>query len=246
MSEPILKVQGLGKCFKIYKQQRTLFRLSQSLLTKNPIKEKLWALKDIQFEIYSGEKLALIGANGAGKTTLLRLLSNILSPTEGQIIGSKRPHPLFKYAVGLDPVLPVIDNVFLLGAFHGLSVEQVKRKMDKIIEFAGLEAFLYVPVRKLSTGQMQRLFFSVFIRSNQTFMAFDESTSAADILFKRRVNAYFKRLMSSDKTMIVSSHDLEFLKKHCHRAIWLERGKIRDIGSCEEVIKGYELHADNN
>jgi len=243
MSETILKAVDLSKCFKIYTQQRTLFRLSQSLISKNPIKKELWALKNISFEISRGEKLAILGANGAGKTTLLRLLAEILEPTSGHIECCELPHPLFKYGMGMNPILPVIDNVYLLGAFHGLSVEEINKKIDEIISFAELEPFLYVSLRSLSSGQKQRLLFSVFIQSHRSFLAFDESTSAADLRFKTAIGVYFDKLMNSSKTLIMTSHNLQFLSQHCTRAIWLEKGEIKEIGNPKALIKDYKKYA---
>lgn len=240
MSDTILKAANISKCFRIYTQEKTLFRLSKSLLSKNPLKEELWALKNISLEIFKGEKIALLGANGAGKTTLLRILSDIIEPTTGTIEGTL-PHPLFRYGVGLDASLPVIDNVYLLGAFHGLTVAEVNSRMDAIIQLAELAPFLYVPVRKLSTGQRQRLLFSVFIQSDYPFLAFDESTSSADLKFKKTVHTYFKNLMTSDKTVLLTSHSLPFLEKYCTRAIWLDRGEIRREGNPAEVIEAYKI-----
>ncbi len=240
MKAPILEAVNISKRFHVYTQQKTLFRLGKSLLKGTPIRREFWALKNIHFQIAEGEKIAVVGRNGAGKTTLLRLMAGIYRPNEGEIKTRKTPQPLFSYGIGLNPFLSVLDNIFVLGAFHGLVAGEVKRALEDIVEFSGLRDFLHAPAKDLSSGQKQRLLFSVFIHNPSDFLLFDESTSMADLEFQIKTDTWFEKLMTSEKTLLICSHNLKFLEKHCTRAFWLEKGEIKASGEPAEVINLYK------
>ncbi len=183
----------------------------------------------------------MIGRNGAGKTTLFRLASGIYNPTEGQIEAKIQLCPLFRYGTGMNGQMAVIDNIFLIGAFYGLSVSEVKHKMKDILAFSELENFVYLPVKNLSAGQISRLSFSVFIQNRENFLAFDESTAMADILFQTKMGKYFQEMMADEtKTVLMASHDLSELKRYCRTALWLEKGLLVKMGPIHEVIEEYK------
>lgn len=240
MSAPLVRFERVGKCFYIYRQQKTLFRLGRSLLGGQPLRRELWALKDISLEVYKGEKIGLVGKNGSGKTTLLRLLAGIMKPTEGLIRNKTDFSVLFNYGVGLNPYLPVIDNVYLIGALHGILVKEITKRLEEIIEFSGLRDFLYMQVKDLSAGQQQRLFFSIFAHTSSAHLAFDESTSMADLSFSEKTRTFFASAMNSRKTILISSHDMKFIDQYCQRVLWLEQGRIRMAGTPGEVIPRYQ------
>ncbi len=245
MNHLALKLENVGKRFSIYKEQKTLFRLTKSLAQRIPISKTFWALRNISLEIEEGEKVGLIGRNGAGKTTLFRVASGIYKPTEGTVLRHRTLTPLFKYGIGMNPHLAVIDNIYLLGAFYGLSVREVKEKLEAVLAFSELEKFLYLPVKNLSSGQIGRLSFSIFIQSRDTFLAFDETTALADLVFQKKMAEYFRQMMSSEKTILMASHNLEELKRYCQRAVWLEQGEIRKTGPVQEVIEEYNAFVDS-
>ncbi len=239
MTAPVLEVKNLSKNFHIYQQQKTLFRLGKSFLQGFPAKRDLLALNDVSFSVQPGEKIALIGRNGAGKTTLLRILSGIYQPTSGTVRSSAEIHTLFNFGVGFNPYLSVLDNIYVLGAFQGLLVSEVKEVLEEIVAFSELGDFLYMPAKDLSSGQKQRLLFSVFIKSKSDFLLFDESISVADQAFQIKSQNWFKKMMTSSKTLILSSHSHAFLKEHCPRTLWLEKGVLRADGPSAAIIKDY-------
>ncbi len=246
MSEPILRLTDVGKLFRIYKVKKTLFRLTDSLARRLPLSESFWALKNISMEVRRGEKIALIGRNGAGKTTLFRLASGIYSPTEGSIEARTPVWPLFRYGTGMNYHMSVCDNIFLIGAFYGLSVEEVKNKMEEILAFSELENFLFLPVKNLSAGQVVRMSFSIFIQNRENFLAFDESAAMADIPFQKKMQAYFGSLMADEsKTVLMASHSLDDLKKYCRTAIWLEKGRIIKTGPVNQIADDYKKFCAN-
>ena len=240
MSQPLLRLENVGKLFHIYKAQKTLFRLAGSIARRIPAYQTLWALKDISIDVNEGEKIAFVGRNGAGKTTLFRVACGIYLPTEGRVTRKAVLKPLFRYGTGMNPYLAVIDNIYLLGAFYGLSIREVDVKLEEILAFSELEKFLYLPVKNLSAGQIGRLCFSVFIQGRDSFFAFDETTALADLAFQKKMSDYFKRMMGSpEKTVLMAAHNLEELKTHCQRAVWLEAGRVRMDGPCGEVVDAY-------
>lgn len=238
---PILKLDNVSKVFKVYQVQKTLFRLGKSLFQGTPFTRDLWALKNVSFEIFEGDKIGIIGRNGAGKTTLLRIATGIYRPTGGSLSRTKPLTPLFRYAIGLSPYLPVIDNIYIVGAFYGLSILEIGKKIEEILDFAELGDLRFLPVKKLSAGQYQRLSFSVFKQNHDSFLAFDESMSLADHRFQKKSGDYFSTLMKdTEKTVIFASHALGHIRKYCQKAIWLECGEIRKIGPAEEIAREYE------
>jgi len=240
MSAPLVRLEKVGKCFRIYQQQRTLFRLGRSLIGGKPLRRELWALKNVSFDVTKGEKVGIIGKNGSGKTTLLRLLAGILRPTEGKVRTRVEFTSLFNYSAGLNPYLPVIDNIYLIGAMHGILVSEVNKRLEEIVEFSGLRDFMYVQVKDLSSGQRQRLFFSIFAHTSAQHLAFDESTSMADLSFRKKAADYFESAMASKKTILMASHDIKFLETHCEKVVWLDHGEVQEIGDPLRILDRYQ------
>ncbi|OGW72367.1 MAG: hypothetical protein A2Y02_00865 [Omnitrophica bacterium GWA2_52_12] len=236
----ILEFQKVTKRFKLYSSHKTLFRLADAVLRQKRLYKEFSALDGVSFQIRRGEKVALLGLNGSGKTTLLRLACGILVPSEGQIIRREPFFPLFNYRLGLIPELSVGENIFILGAFHGLYKKEIEAKFRAILDFCQLDDFLSLPARHLSTGQLARLGFAVFMQAEHDFLAFDESTAFGDIVFQHKVSAYFETLFKNPaKTILMTSHNLGSLHRHCRRALWLEDGKLRADGDAAQVIVEY-------
>jgi ABC-type polysaccharide/polyol phosphate transport system ATPase subunit len=240
MSDIIVKVENLSKRFYLRKSKKTFLRTLKSLINGVRIKEELWTLKDITFEIKKGEKVAIIGKNGCGKTTLLRILTGIYDKTSGRLEVKGKPICLFRSSVGACSDLPVIDNIYLLGAVYGLERKFLKNRTDEILETAELSHLAFSPLKELSIGQQARFAFSIFFQVDTDFLVFDESLESIDQGFVERCKVYFQDLFSSGKTVIMTSHDASFLKDMCKRALWIDGGRIRMSGEAGEVISEYE------
>lgn len=235
----ILKLENVSKRFLLHSSHKTLFRLGKSVLHQSPEKQRIMALRHINLEVARGDKIGIIGRNASGKTTLLRLMSGIYPPSSGKITRKEELIPLFSYQTGLHLQLPVIDNIFILGAFFYLTPEKIRGLVDQILSFSELQNSAYTPVIKLSSGQIQRLCFSVFMHNEFQFMAMDECFSMADMQFNEKCDTYFNSLMSSDKTIFVCSHSLEHVF-WCSKVLWLEQGQIRAFGDPVSVIEQYK------
>lgn len=240
MSDICVMVENLSKRFFVLKSERTVLRVLRTLLRHEPFKRELWVLRNVSFKIKKGQKLAIIGKNGSGKTTLLRILTGIYDKTSGYVKVVGTPGALFKHKVGFNLDLSVADNIYLFGAMHNMRRGFLKKNMDKILETAELHHLKFCPLNELSMGQSQRLALSIFFQTTDALLIFDESLAFVDHGFVQKCESYFQGLSSSEKTVIMASHDTSFLRKYCKMALWLDGGRIRMLGDAGDVIDEYE------
>jgi ABC-type polysaccharide/polyol phosphate transport system ATPase subunit len=240
MNLPLAKADNVAKRYRVLKRQRNTLRALKALFGSEKLTMELWALRDISFSIECGEKVALIGRNGSGKTTLLRLLAGIIEPSSGSIQVAQEPLALFKFWIGQNADLPVVDNIYLFGAVCGMKRRRMKPLVPKILECADIKDMGFAPLQDLSLGQRQRLALSIVFQAPADFLIFDETFVHVDQAFFRECETFFVRLAESPRTMVITSHDHNFLKKHCQRALWLDKGRIRLDGPAAEVIEAYD------
>lgn len=240
MNSPLASADDAAKRYRVLKRQRSTLRALKSLFGREKLTMELWALRDLSFTIDRGEKIALIGRNGSGKTTLLRLLAGIIEPSSGSIRVEEQPLALFKFWIGQNADLPVVDNIYLFGAVCGMKRERMKSLVPRILKSADIEDLEFAPLHDLSLGQRQRLALSIVFQAPADFLIFDETFVHVDQAFFRECDAFFTRLAGSPRTMVITSHDHGFLKKHCRRAIWLDKGRIRLDGPAAPVIDAYD------
>lgn len=242
MNNICVKLEGVSKRFFVLKRRHTLLSTARALIKHEGLKRELWVLRDVSFEIANGEKVALIGKNGSGKTTLLRILTGIYDKTAGDLKVKSPPMALFRLLIGLNGLLPVVDNIYLIGALYGIHRDILKDKEDEILKIAGLKHLEFSPLKMLSVGQQHRLALSVFFQAKNDFFIFDESTAFVDLEFVHICDEYFKKLFSSETTVIMTSHDEVLLKKYCDTAIWLDEGRICMRGPSGDVIDAYSKY----
>ncbi len=197
------------------------------------------SLDDVSFEIHEGEVLGLIGANGAGKTTALKLLSKVTFPTKGQICIGGRVSALIELGAGFHPDLSGIENIYLNASILGLKKAETDKKLEQIIEFSGLKGFLDTPVKRYSSGMYARLAFSIAAHVDPDVLLVDEVLSVGDAIFQEKCFKRMKEIRDQGRVMIFVSHNMISVQSICTRVIWLEKGKIRRIGSPADVISGY-------
>jgi ABC-2 type transport system ATP-binding protein len=239
MNATCVAARNLGKSFRILKRQRSTLRAIKSFFKRDPLTRELWALRDLSVTILQGEKVALIGPNGSGKTTLLRLLAGILEPSAGELRVTGSPLALFKFWIGQNTDLPVIDNIYLFGAMCGKGRAVMKPLVPEILDLAGITGLVYTTLQDLSSGQRQRLVLSIVFQAAADFLIFDETLAHVDQKFARECDSFFSCLGSSSRTVIVASHDHAFLRRHCCRGIWLEEGRLRMDGPINDVLDAY-------
>jgi ABC-type polysaccharide/polyol phosphate transport system ATPase subunit len=246
MTDLCISARGVSKRFMLVTRHRSVLRVLRALLGGQPLVREHWVLRDLSLDIRHGEKVALLGRNGAGKSTLLRILAGIYASTSGSLVLGAVPQALFSAGVGFERELTVLDNMYLFGAVHGLSRPAMRRRTETILKMADIEHLAYARLRDLSVGQVQRLAFSIFIQNESRFLIFDEALGNVDLTFARKGDAYFEALARSDKTLLMTSHDMDFLRRCCQRAVWLDGGAIRLDGPFEEVAAAYEQELNGN
>jgi lipopolysaccharide transport system ATP-binding protein len=237
-SDPAVRANGLGKCYRIY--QRPVDRLREVVsLRRRKYHSEFWALKDISFEIHRGETLGLVGPNGSGKSTLLEILCGTSTASEGQAEVKGRVAALLELGAGFNPEFTGRENVLLNAAIQGISRDVIDARFDEIAEFAGIGEFIEHPVKTYSSGMYVRLAFAAAIGMEPELLIVDEALAVGDIRFQRKCYRHFHELQSSGTTVIFVTHAVELVRSHCDRAILLNNGKIDSIGEPKEVIHDY-------
>ena len=199
-----------------------------------------WALREVSFEVARGETFGIIGRNGAGKSTLLKILSRITAPTEGEVRILGRLVALIELGSGFHPELTGRENVFLNGAILGMRRREVSAKLEQIVEFAGVREFIDVPVKWYSSGMYVRLGFAIAAHLAMDILLVDEVLAVGDAAFQARCFSRIAELKREGATILIISHDLAAIERLCSRALLLERGRVRRIGSPRDVVGAYQ------
>ena len=211
-----------------YKKKVSLFRT-----------EKSWGLRNVSLQVKRGETLGVIGGNGAGKSTLLKLLSGILDPDEGKVLRKVRNISLLTLGLGFLPNLSGRDNAVLSGILLGKTKDEMRNLLDDIIDFSEIGDAINDPVRTYSSGMRARLSFATALKTDSDMILVDELLGVGDRQFRKKSTQAMKEQISSEKTVVIVSHNEELIKEVCDRLIWIDAGTIKAQGSVEEVRKQY-------
>ena len=199
-----------------------------------------WAVRDVTFEVERGEALGIIGQNGAGKSTILKLLYNITTPTKGRIAVNGRLAALIEVASGFHPELTGRENIFLNGALLGMKRREIKAKLDSIVDFAGVSAFIDTPVKRYSSGMYLRLGFAIAAHLDPDILLLDEVLAVGDAAFQSRCIERINQLRNAGTTIVFVSHNLAAVESLCNRVFLLRKGEIFRSGPPRDVISEYE------
>ncbi|MCR5070006.1 MAG: ABC transporter ATP-binding protein [Prevotella sp.] len=200
----------------------------------------VWALKDINFKVEQGDVVGIIGKNGAGKSTLLKLLSHITAPSTGDIFYRGRIASLLEVGTGFHGELTGKENIYMNGAVLGMTKHEIKKKLDDIIEFAGVERYIDTPVKRYSSGMTVRLGFAVAAFLEPEILVVDEVLTVGDAEFqKRAIGKMDDVAKNGGRTVLFVSHNMTSVKQLCNSGILLEDGQIKYIGSSEKTIEEY-------
>jgi len=255
MSDVIIKVENLGKRYRLHHQaQRQRYVALRDVLTEkfkqalrfrspaaqSPSTEDFWALKDVSFEIKQGDVVGVIGRNGAGKSTLLKVLSRITEPTEGRITLRGRIASLLEVGTGFHPELTGRENVFLNGAILGMNRAEIKKKFDEIVAFAEVEQFLDTPVKRYSSGMYVRLAFAVAAHLEPEILIVDEVLAVGDADFQKKCLGKMENVSRREgRTVLFVSHNMAAVRQLCTRGIVLKAGQVKFIGDATAAIESY-------
>ena len=199
----------------------------------------VWSLKDINFEVKQGEVLGIIGKNGAGKSTLLKILSQVTTPTTGEVKVKGRIAALLEVGTGFHPDLTGRENIFLNGAILGMSKAEIKSKLDEIINFSGVEKYLDTPVKRYSSGMMVRLGFAVAAHLEPEILIVDEVLAVGDAEFQKKCLGKMKQVSGEGRTVLFVSHNMGAVNTLCSKGILLDKGNIISISEMNDVISVY-------
>jgi lipopolysaccharide transport system ATP-binding protein len=208
--------------------------------------EEFWALRNVSFELRQGEVLGIIGRNGAGKSTLLKILSRITEPSTGQVRIRGRVASLLEVGTGFHPELTGRENIFLNGAILGMKRAEIKRKFDEIVDFAEIEKFLDTPVKRYSSGMYVRLAFAVAAHLEPEILIVDEVLAVGDVEFQKKCLNKMSEVASGGRTVLFVSHNLTAVADLCTRALLLQKGEVRQVGTPDEVIATYIEQSNTN
>ncbi|HEX8221222.1 MAG TPA: ABC transporter ATP-binding protein [Chloroflexia bacterium] len=214
-----------------------------------PANEEFWALRDVNFSIYAGEAVGIIGENGSGKSTTLKLISRILEPSTGSVSVRGKVSALLELGTGFHPELTGRENVFLNGSLLGLSRKEMASRYDAIVDFSEIGEFIDTPIKHYSSGMVMRLGFAVAINVDPDILLTDEVLAVGDEAFQRKCLDYIAKLRSRGVTIVFVSHALEAVRSLCSRAIWLDHGRMIADGPAGQVVDQYltyenEKHAE--
>lgn len=250
MSEVAIQIDNLGKRYSIGAAQRTN-SLRESIMHcggdlwrrctggNSRATEELWAVREISCTIKQGEVVGIIGRNGAGKSTLLKILSRITEPTTGQAVLRGRIGSLLEVGTGFHSELTGRENIYLSGAILGMKKSEITRNFDAIVAFAEVEKFLDTPVKRYSSGMHVRLGFAVAAYLEPEILLVDEVLAVGDVGFQKKCLGKISAVTKSGRTVLFVSHNMAAVGGLCDRCMFLQQGRLRTIGSTDEVIGEY-------
>lgn len=233
----MIRVTGISKRFKIYSSPADRLR---EVFFRRSYHREFDALRDVSFEVGSGETLGIVGQNGAGKSTLLKILSGVLLPDTGTVEISGKVTGLLELGTGFNPELSGLENIFMNGTFLGMSRDEIEAKKDAIISFAELGEFINEPIKTYSSGMLMRLGFAVAIHADPECFLVDEALSVGDAYFQQKCMRKIQEFKAAGGSIIFVSHDTNAVKTLCDYAILLESGKITMVGKPKEVVDFYQ------
>lgn len=237
-----VSVQNLNKDFKIY--ERPQDRLFEILLRRQ--RHQLYhVLSDISFAVPEGKSLGIIGDNGAGKSTLLKLLVGTLQPTSGEIAIDGQVAALLELGAGFHPEFTGRKNIYLNAALLGVPDDNIAELEKDIIAFSELDYFIDRPVKTYSSGMYVRLAFSIATMVRPDILVIDEALSVGDMAFQKKCVQRMNEFRQQQKTMVFCSHSMFHVQELCDIAIWLNKGKIQEIGDSDKVVGHYEDFCNN-
>ena len=243
-TDSAIQVRGLSKRYQLGLTHSGGLRRAWSRLRGRPTDDtdqerEFWALRDVSFDIDHGDVVGIIGKNGAGKSTLLKILSRITWPTHGEARIRGRIASLLEVGTGFHPELTGRENAFLNGAILGMGRSEVRRKMDEIIAFAGLERFIDTPVKRYSSGMYVRLAFAVAAHLEPEILLVDEVLAVGDAQFQKQCLDKMQSISTSGRTILFVSHNMSALRAICRQGIVLRNGAVELIAGIDDALDNY-------
>ncbi len=257
--QPVIRISDLSKAYTIgmkYQSDKTLAEVIKNMFSrpfenykkikslKNPSTQYsenlIWALNDINLELFAGDVMGIIGKNGSGKSTLLKLLSRITYPTKGKIEMAGRTSSLLEVGTGFNPELTGRENIFLNGTLLGMTRKEVTKRFDEIVDFSGVEKFIDTPVKRYSSGMKVRLAFAVAAHLEPDILIIDEVLAVGDAEFQKKCIGKMQQVANeTGRTVLFVSHDMLAVQRLCNRCVLLDKGSVLKNGIPKDTIDHY-------
>lgn len=236
MNESAIELVNVTKKYNIF--QSDLKRLA-SLLLKKESNVVHYAIKNMSLSLPKGESIALLGKNGAGKSTLLKMITGVVSPTEGEIHVNGTIAALLELSSGFDNELTGRENIYFKGTMLGYSKEQMEHKVQDIIDFADIGKYIDQPIRTYSSGMKSRLGFAISVNVDPEILIVDEALAVGDDVFRLKCVERMKQFKEQNKTILFVSHSLNTVRSFCTKAAWIKDGELVEYGDMAQVVKRY-------
>ena len=246
--EQAIEIIDLKKRFDFpLKPQGGIFQYLPTCLFPGGHEQDFWALRGVHLSVEKGKMLGIIGRNGSGKSTLLKVIAGILKPTSGMLRTRGRMTALLELGTGFQEELSGMENIFLSGAILGMSRKEIMERLPQIIEFSGLEGFLYTSIKHYSSGMQARLGFSIAANMDPDILLIDEVMSVGDLEFQSKCITRISEFKKNGKTIVLVTHEIEVANYLCDEIVWLEDGLVRMAGPAAQVAHAYRsaLHGGN-
>lgn len=219
-----IEISNITKVYKLYNKPSDRLKETFSI-RKKILHRDFLALKNVSFDVYEGEILGIIGKNGSGKSTILKIITNVLTPTNGTAKINGKIAALLELGAGFNMEYTGIENIYLNGQMIGFSKEEMDEKLEDIVNFADIGEHIYQPVKTYSSGMFARLAFSVAISVDPDILIVDEALSVGDVFFQNKCYRKFEDFRRRGKTILFVTHDMGSVIKYCNRAILLNAGE---------------------
>ena len=235
----VIDVVAVSKAFRIPSVRRDTVREHMLGMFEPRRFERLHVLDRISLQVRQGESIGIMGRNGCGKSTLLKIMCGVYAPDSGHVAVRGAITPVLELGVGWNAELDAVDNVRLIGAVMGLTLQEVRRRMDEILAFAELERFANLKLKHYSSGMASRLGYAVAFAAVRDVLVLDEIFAVGDAGFRARCEERYRQLHAAGHTIVLVSHAPPVIGQFCDRAVLIERGRIAFEGSGPEVVHQY-------
>ncbi len=239
MEDCAIKVSHVSKSYKLYDNPTDRLKEAWSFNKRKNYHRDYFALNDIDFEIKKGQCVGIVGTNGAGKSTLLKIITGVLQPSGGNVSVDGKISALLELGTGFNMEYTGMKNIYINGTMMGYSKEEIREKVESIVEFAEIGDFINQPVKTYSSGMFARLAFAVAINVDPDILIVDEALSVGDIFFQAKCFKKFSEFLEKGKTILFVSHDLSSVLKYCDKCILINKGQQVAIGDTADVVNIY-------
>lgn len=232
-------VKNLSKVYNLY--EKPIDRLKETLsLSKKIYHKSFYALNDISFEVAQGETVGIVGTNGSGKSTILKIITGVLTPTEGSVAINGKISALLELGAGFNMEYTGIENIYLNGTMMGFTKKEMDEKIKDILDFADIGDFVYQPVKTYSSGMLVRLAFATAIKVEPEILIVDEALSVGDVFFQAKCFNKINEIKQKGTTILLVTHDMSSIIKYCDRAVLLNRGNFVEEGKPNKIVDLYK------